>query len=198
MRRVGKAGAAVGANAWKRLSLERRGCPANSTHAATLGRRCENSDAREAIGGCRGPGRRRKDAAGRTPQERPRRKDAREKRCGTGRHGGSRSSRHRGGRAPGLLNLGFAGKLAPGVARGVDRQLSGARQMPSDRQQPHCWLPPGPTPGPRNQGLRNGPHAPEGEAGPIAGAAAGGSGTASLGQRMGLTPVPIRAAAHRF
>jgi hypothetical protein len=42
MRRVARS-AAVGSRAWERLSLERRGCPANSTHAATLGRRRKNS-----------------------------------------------------------------------------------------------------------------------------------------------------------
>jgi hypothetical protein len=42
MRRVARS-AAVGSRAWETLSLERRGCPANSTHAATLGRRRKNS-----------------------------------------------------------------------------------------------------------------------------------------------------------
>lgn len=49
MRRVARSAAvgarAVGSRAWERLSLERRGCPANSTHAATLGRRRKNSPA---------------------------------------------------------------------------------------------------------------------------------------------------------
>jgi hypothetical protein len=83
----------------------------------------------------------------------------------------------------------------PARIRSKDRRWkrAGCRKWPCGSA-PSSHAPPAlpPTPGPRNQGLRNGP--PRGEVGPIAGAAAGGSGTASLGQRMLARQVPPVAA----
>ena len=201
MRRVARSAPLSARTPGKTLSLERRGCPANSMHAATLGNARKIAQQRRDAIVATGPRWRHGAAQTRRRARKTgfahRGKDTAKPWAGDPRHGklGSKTTA-----LPRTGLRGFKGaSVRDAKARGAKSDAKG-----KGAGRPHLTLrlrfyPP---PGPKNQGVTNGP--PAGEAGDrrrerlgpsLGGPAAGGSGTASQAHRMHVRPVPPVAAA---
>jgi hypothetical protein len=202
MHRVARSAPLSARTPGKTLSLERRGCPANSTHAATLGNARKSAhqrrDASAASGGGGGMARPRRDAA---PESgfAHRGKDTAKPRAGDPRHGKLSFASTALPRTPcqGPLAKVRLAKDRARIPRCAGCQSSGCDKDAKVKGAgaPSSHAPPAlpPTSAPGNQRRRNGP--PVEVTGPIAGAAAGeaarrhkGNGAGAASFRRSLAP----------